>query len=47
MTGVAFIPVETMPASDLRPPLEDGEVLYEGPEVDFSPKFVVQPSRGP
>ena len=41
MTGVAFIPVETMPASDLRPPLDDGEVLYEGPEVDFSPKFVV------
>ena len=41
MTGVAFIPVETMPPSDLRPPLEDGEVLYEGPEVDFSPKFVV------
>ena len=41
MTGVAFIPVETMPASDLRPPLEDGEVLFEGPEVDFSPKFVV------
>ena len=41
MTGVAFIPVETMPASDLRPPLEDGEVLYEGTEVDFSPKFVV------
>jgi hypothetical protein len=41
MTGVAFIPVETMPPSDLRPPLEDGEVLFEGPEVDFSPKFVV------
>jgi len=41
MTGVAFIPVETMPASDLRPPLDDGEVLFEGPEVDFSPKFVV------
>lgn len=41
MTGVAFIPVETMPASDLRPPLDDGEVLYEGPEVDFHPKFVV------
>ena len=41
MTGVAFIPVETMPASDLRPPLDDGEVLYEGPEVDFRPKFVV------
>jgi len=41
MTGVAFIPVETMPASDLRPPLDDGEALFEGPEDDFSPKFVV------
>jgi len=41
MTGVAFIPVDSMPSSDLRPPLDDGEVLYEGPEVDFSPKFVV------
>ena len=42
MTGVAFIPVETMPSSDLRPPLDDGEPLFEGPEVDFSPNFVVQ-----
>jgi len=41
MTGVAFIPVETMPTSDLRPPLDDGEALFEGPEDDFSPKFVV------
>ena len=41
MTGVAFIPVETMPASDLRPPLDDGEVMFEGPEDDFNPKFVV------
>jgi hypothetical protein len=41
MTGVAFIPVETVPASDLRPPLDDGEVMFEGPEDDFSPKFVV------
>jgi len=41
MTGVAFIPVETMPASDLRPPLDDGEALFEGPENDFNPKFVV------
>jgi hypothetical protein len=42
MTGVAFIPVETMPLSDLRPPLDDGEVMFEGSENDFSPKFVVQ-----
>ena len=41
MTGVAFIPVETMPPSDLRPPLGDGEVMFDGPEDDFSPKFVV------
>jgi len=42
MTGVAFIPVETAPPSDLRPPLDDGEALFEGPEDDFSPKFVVR-----
>jgi len=41
MTGVAFIPVETMPPSDLRPPLKDGEVMFDGPEDDFNPKFVV------
>ena len=41
MTGVAFIPVETMPPSDLRPPLNDGEVMFDGPEDDFHPKFVV------
>jgi len=41
MTGVAFIPLETMPPSDHRPPLDDGEVLFEGPEDDFHPKFVV------
>jgi hypothetical protein len=41
MTGVAFIPVDSMPSSDLRPPLEDGEALFDGPEDDFSPKFVV------
>jgi hypothetical protein len=41
MTGVAFIPVGTMPPSDLRPPLNDGEVMFDGPEDDFNPKFVV------
>ena len=41
MTGVAFIPVETMPPSDIRPPLEDGEVMFDGPEDDYNPKFVV------
>jgi hypothetical protein len=41
MTGVAFIPVETAPPSDLRPPLDDGEVMFDGPEDDFNPKFVV------
>ena len=41
MTGVAFIPVETAPSSDLRPPLDDGEVMFDGPEDDFNPKFVV------
>ena len=41
MTGIAFIPVEAMPPSDLRPPLNDGEVMFDGPEDDFNPKFVV------
>jgi hypothetical protein len=41
MTGVAFIPVETAPASDIRPPLDDGEALFDGPEDDYNPKFVV------
>ena len=41
MTGVAFIPVDTAPPSDLRPPLDNGEVMFDGPETDFSPKFVV------
>ena len=41
MTGVAFIPVETAPPGDLRPPMADGEVLFEGPEDDFNSKFVV------
>jgi len=41
MTAIGFIPVETMPASDLRPPLEDGEALCEGDEDDYHPGFVV------
>ncbi|MCX6349165.1 MAG: hypothetical protein NTV79_06675, partial [Candidatus Aureabacteria bacterium] len=41
MTGVAFIPVETAPPSDLRPPMADGEPLFDGAEDDFNPKFVV------
>jgi hypothetical protein len=41
MTGIAFIPVETAPPSDLRPPLGDGEVMVDGPEDDYDPKFVV------
>ncbi len=41
MTGVAFIPVDTMPPTDLRPPLDDGEVMFDGPENDFNPRFVV------
>jgi hypothetical protein len=41
MTGIAFIPVETAPPSDLRLPLEDGEVMFDGPEDDYNPQFVV------
>jgi hypothetical protein len=40
MTGVAFIPVETAPPSDIRPPLADGEALFDGTETDYNPKFV-------
>jgi len=47
MTGVAFIPVETAPPSDLRPPMADGEALFDGPEDDYSPKFVVYTFRAP
>ena len=47
MTGVAFIPVETAAASDLRGPMDDGEALFEGPEDDYSPKFVVSTFRPP
>jgi len=47
MTGVAFIPVETASASDLRAPMDDGEALFDGPEDDYSPKFVVYTFRSP
>jgi hypothetical protein len=41
MTGVAFIPADTAPSSDLRPPLVDGEPLFDGAENDYNPRFVV------